>query len=457
MSWRGLGKFALPALLPAVLAFNATSTSFYARQDIVGSSGGSAISGYSTSTTFRMVGSEGETGLGTSTSGTSFNSCSGFLCSLFKPIYPQYTLTHYHWRNDDGSETTATSGTGGTQDTATSSVPKSATKRLRVEVSNEGGTEESYSAQQFRLEYGLRSTTCAAISSWTDVGAVGGDWDMSNSTNLTNGNDTTNIATGVGGVSDSNKYFIGTGGVLDTSSQSGSISVPSHSFVELEYSIQALSGATSAGTYCFRVTNAGSTANYIYSAYPTATIAGSVSLTLSVSTDSFGSVTPGTAKFATTTVVVNTNNTTGWNTSLSGDQKDTTHNNFELIGASTTQITDQTEWVPGSATTSAGNAVRISSFVNSQNVLAFRTMTASGTAAFRAGSWWGSADTYADNASTLWAGIPSSTVARQIGNSSVSSGGSDALNTVLYYLNPAPAQKTGQYLAPLTVTVTANP
>jgi hypothetical protein len=440
-----------------VLAFNATSTSFYARQDIVGSSGGSAISGYSTSTTFRMVGSEGETGLGTSTSGTSFNSCSGFLCSLFKPIYPQYTLTHYHWRNDDGSETTATSGTGGTQDTATSSVPKSATKRLRVEVSNEGGTEESYSAQQFRIEYGLRSTTCSAIVSWTDVGAVGGDWDMSNSTNLTNGNNTTNIATGVGGTGDSNRYFVGTGSVLDTASQTGSVSIPSHSFIELEYAVQALSGATDSATYCFRVTNAGTATQHVYSTYPTATLSGSVSLTLTVSTNSFGSVTPGTAKFATTTIAVNTNNSTGWNASLSGDQKNSTNNNFQLIGASTTQIIDQTEWVPGTATTTVGNAVRISSFVNSQNVLAFRAMSASGTAAFRAGSWWGAADTYADNATTLWAGIPSSTVARQIGNSSVSSGGSDALNTVLYYLNPALTQNTGDYLAPLTVIVTANP
>lgn len=457
MNWKGLGRFALPALLPGVLAFNATSTSFYARQDIVGSGGGSSAYSLSTSTTYKLIGVEGETALGTSTSGTSYDSCSGFLCSLFKPIYPQYTLSHYHWRNDDGSETTATSGTSGAQDTATSSIPKSVTKRLRVEISNEGGTEKSYAAQQFRVEYGLRSTTCSAISSWTDVGAVGGDWDMSNSTNLTNGNDTTNIATGVGGVTDDNIYFRGSGSVLDTTSQSGAVSIPSHTYIELEYAIQALPAATDSGTYCFRITNAGTATNYVYSTYPTATLTGSVSLTLTVSTDSFGSVTPGVAKFATTTIAVNTNNTTGWHASLSGDQKSAINNNFQLIGASTTQMTDQTEWMPGAATTTAGNAVRIGSFVNSQNVLAFRTMSASGTAAFRAGSWWGTADTYADNASTLWAGIPSSTVARQIGNSSVSSGGSDALNTVLYYLNPAVSQPTGQYLAPLTVIVTANP
>jgi hypothetical protein len=261
----------------------------------------------------------------------------------------------------------------------------------------------------------------------------------------------------MGAVTDSNKIFVGTGGVLDTASQSGSVSIPSHSFMELEFSMKALSAATDGGTYCFRITNASDASLYSYTTYPTATIAGSGTLSVTVSTNSFGTISPSTVSFATTTIAVNTNNATGWFTTLSGDQKDTTHNNLELIGASTTQIVDQTEWIPGSATTSAGNAVRITSLVNSQNVLAFRTMSASGTASFRAGSWWGTADNYTDNASTLWAGIASSTAGRQIGNSSVSSGGGDAINTVLYYLNPASTQPTGQYLAPLTVTVTANP
>ncbi len=451
-------RLVIPATLFSVLAFNATSTHFYARQDIVGSGGGSPASGYSTSTGFRLVGSEGETSVGTSTTGTSFTHCSGFLCSLFVSVKPEYTLEHFHWRNDDGSEAAATSATSNTQDTTLTNVSKGSTYRLRAEISNEGGTQESYAPQQLRIEYGLRSSTCAAIASWTDVGAVGGDWDMADSTLLTNGNDTTNLSlASLGAVTDANKYFLGTGGVLDTASQSSAVSISSHSFIELEYSMKALVGATDGGTYCFRITGAGDASLYSYTTYPTAAISGSATLSVTVSTNSFGTITPGSASFATTTVVVNTNNATGWFTTLSGDQKDTTHNNLELLGASTTQITDQTEWIPGNATTSAGNAVRISSLVNSQNVLAFRTMSASGTASFRAGSWWGTADNYTDNAATLWAGIASSTVARQIGNSSVSSGGGDALNTVLYYLNPALSQPTGQYLAPLTVTVTANP
>lgn len=450
-------RLVLPATLFSVIAFNATSTNFFARQNIGSSGGGSAQSGYSTSTTFRLVGAEGETALGTSTTGTTFSHCSGFLCGLFTPVLPEYTLSHFHWRNDNGSEAAATSATSGSQDTTLTNAAKGTTYRLRVGVSNLGGTQASYASQQFRLEYGLRSTTCSAIASWTDVGGASGDWDMANTANLTNGSDTTNIAVASGGVSDTNHTFKGAGGQLDTSSQSAATSLRSDSFIELEYAVTALPAATDGGTYCFRVTDAGDASLYAYSIYPAVTLANATSLTLSVSTDSFSAITPGTVSFATSTIAVDTNNPSGWFTTLSGDQKDSTHHNFQLIGASTTQITDQTEWIPGTATTSAGNAVRIASLTNSQNVLAFRTMSASGTASFRAGSWWGTADTYADSASTLWAGIASSTIPRQIGNSSSDSGGAAALNTVLYYLRVAPTQPQGQYLAPLTVTATANP
>jgi hypothetical protein len=176
--------------------------------------------------------------------------------------------------------------------------------------------------------------------------------------------------------------------------------------------------------------------------------------------DQFGTLTPGTAKFATSTLAVTTNDTNGWLTGLSGDQKDATHHNFELLGASTTQITDQTEWIPGAATTSAGNAVRQGSLANSGNVLAFRVMTASTTNGVpaTASSWWGSADNYTDNAATLWAGIASTTNGpRTIGNAGVGSYSATAhINTVLYYVNVAASQPTGQYLAPLTYTATGN-
>jgi hypothetical protein len=452
LSLCALSALAVPL---AVLAFDATSTSYFVRQQIESFSGGAANSGYSTSTSYRLVSSGGQTAVGTSTSGTSYNLYGGILNNLFRSPAPSYDQKHYHFRNDNGSETTATSGTSGTQDTATSSVPKSTTLRIRFAVSNEGGTQVAYSTQQFRIEYAAKSGTCAASSGWTDVGAGAGDWDMSNTANLTDGANTTNIANGTGGVTDENHTFISSNaGVKDTSSTVSALSVPSDSFVELEYAVTALAAATDGGTYCFRLTNAGSTTNFTYTAYPEATLANSSSLSLTVTTNNFTSITPGQVQFATSTINVNTSNSTGWFVTLSGDNKTSVQNNL-LSGANS--IADQTEWVNPAATTSAGNAVRIGSLANSANVLAYRVMTASGTASFRATAWWGTTDSYADSATTLWAGISSSTVSRRIGNSSVSSGGGNALNSVVYYLSVPATQPTGSYSGDLTIIATANP
>ncbi len=257
----------------AAFAFTATSTSFFANQHVDAIAGGSPTSSQSTSTSFQLFAAGGQTGAGTSTPGTNFTLWGGFLRSFDKDVHPNYTQIHYHWRNDDGSEAAATSGTGGAQDTATSSIPKSVVKRLRIGISNEGGTQAAYTTEQFRLEYGEKVSTCDAIASWVDVGAVAGHWDMANTANLTNGDSTTNIATGVGGVTDENKYFVGQGAVLDTASAPSALSLPSHSFIEIEYAIQALSGATDSATYCFRVTDAGTATQYTYTRYPEATLA----------------------------------------------------------------------------------------------------------------------------------------------------------------------------------------
>lgn len=196
-------------------------------------------------------------------------------------------------------------------------------------------------------------------------------------------------------------------------------------------------------------------------AYPSnlicGTASGAASLSLTVSSNSFGTVSPGAAQFATSTIAVSTSNATGWSVNLTSDTRTTSLASMELNGTPTTGVTDQTDWIPGAATTTAGNAVRIASLENSNNVFAFRVMTASGTVPFFAPSWWGSTDSYADSATTLWSGIASSTAANpKIGNSSIQSSGT-ALNTVLYYLKVPVTQQTGNYTAPITVTATANP
>lgn len=187
------------------------------------------------------------------------------------------------------------------------------------------------------------------------------------------------------------------------------------------------------------------------------------SLTFTTSNQGFANsaanVTPGTPLMATTSLSVTTNDVNGWLVTLSGDNKTSSTNNLQTAG-NAASIADQTEWVPGAATTSAGTAVRIGSFTNSGNVLAFRVMTASSTngAPFTASSWWGSTDSYStDAATTLYAGIASSTVARQIGNAGAGSYSASAhINDVQYYLKVASTQQTGSYSAPITYTATGN-
>ena len=181
------------------------------------------------------------------------------------------------------------------------------------------------------------------------------------------------------------------------------------------------------------------------------------SLTFTSSTNNFPNITPGTAVFATTTLATATNNAAGWNVTLYGDDQATADTVMDLSTDAAVGITDQAEWIPGAATTSAGNAVRSGSFDSSGDVLAFRVMAASGSTPFRAGTWWGTTDNYTDTATTLWAGISSSTVQRQIGNAgSGSYSSSTHLNTVLYYLDVPATQQTGTYTGGLTYTATAN-
>lgn len=200
----------------------------------------------------------------------------------------------------------------------------------------------------------------------------------------------------------------------------------------------------------------------VYAAGVTLSVVVQTSLTFTTTNNGFSSastnITPGSVLFGTTTLSVVTNDNNGWNVTLSGDNKSTGNNNLQTAG-NAYSIPDQTEWVAGTATTSAGNAVRQSAFVNSQNVLAYRVMSASSTngAPFFASAWWGTADNYVDSANTLWAGISSSTASRQIGNAGLGSYSATAhLNTVLYYLLVASTQPTGTYTAPITYTATGN-
>jgi hypothetical protein len=151
-----------------------------------------------------------------------------------------------------------------------------------------------------------------------------------------------------------------------------------------------------------------------------------------------------------------TNNSTGYSVALYGNNQGSGAASTTLYLSPTayaTNIPDQTEWIPGTATTSGGNAVTRASLNSSGQVLAFRVMSASGSPPFLSTAWWGASDT---DGTAKWAGIASSTVSRSIGNSSQSAP-TAALSTVQYYLDVPLTQPTGSYTGDVTFTAVANP
>ncbi len=180
-------------------------------------------------------------------------------------------MTHFHFRNNDGGEGDATSATGGVEDTPVTDLRKNTPIRLRLQVANSGGVGASSLA--LRLEYGVKVSSCSAVSVWQDVGATEGDWDMYDSTFLTDGDNTTDIVLGIGGVSNEGVDFLDVnGGVKDTSSQTAPFTLAPNEYVELEYSVFATASSTAEGEYCFRVTNQGTPLN-VYSVYAEVSIA----------------------------------------------------------------------------------------------------------------------------------------------------------------------------------------
>lgn len=199
-----------------------------------------------------------------------------------------------------------------------------------------------------------------------------------------------------------------------------------------------------------------------YAAYaatqsPTLSVTVASTLSFTVTTDQFSTLSPGTPVHATSTLSVTTNNTSGWNVTLSGDNVTLTAQTMN-DGAGT-DITDKDpQWIipAAAATTTAGNAVAVT---NGDDVLAFRVMSASSTNAvsFLSTAWWGTSDAMF-NAAQLWAGIASSTNASRVGNAGAGSYSATAhLNTVQYYLDVPASQKVATYSGPLTYTATVNP
>ncbi len=144
-----------PSCAFSTLLIDACSTDFFVR----GQTG--SILGNANSTDFSIYNNGQVLALPLMTS-ADFWILSGTIKPIFQPVKPAYTQIHYQWRNDNGSETGATSATGGIEDTALSSVAQNTSIRLRMEITNAGGTIFSYAPQSFQLQYGKASSTALA-------------------------------------------------------------------------------------------------------------------------------------------------------------------------------------------------------------------------------------------------------------------------------------------------------
>jgi hypothetical protein len=173
-------------------------------------------------------------------------------------IAANFTLAHFHWRNNNGSEATASSSAA--EDTATV-VATGTIIRLRLEVYNAG---DATSSAAFRLEYQANATSGA----WTQVAtsSVGSSaWQMATSSFVADGTATTQIATSTGGTDAANIYFLPGEVVASTSrNQTGNYVITGTQFTEDEFAIMGTNNAATGTTYYFRVSNAGTPFEYLF-------------------------------------------------------------------------------------------------------------------------------------------------------------------------------------------------
>ncbi|MBI5400803.1 MAG: hypothetical protein HZB12_01660 [Candidatus Yonathbacteria bacterium] len=214
----------------------------------------------STSATFKLHDAGGQNATASSSATTKFVS-SGILYWLYGFFTNNYDQIHYRWRADDGSESAATFPVN--LDTQYASFPKNTVKRLRFEVSNEGWTRTGTTA--FRLEV-AQTATCSSGTYAAVPTDYSGHWHLATTTNptyFTDGDATTNVA---GGLTDENITFV-PGQIKDIGNTTAAVTLASSDFTEVEFGVMALTAATNANPYCFRLTNSGATSGtgYVFS------------------------------------------------------------------------------------------------------------------------------------------------------------------------------------------------
>ncbi len=195
---------------------------------------------------------------------------------LLKPA--EINQANFRWRNDNGDEESA-SWEGG--ENIPISISKNNLIRLRFGVYNSGSLDTGLI--NYQLEYGQLLSTCENISTWNSLpNDTSLHWQIIDSLNIVDGATTSNV---LAGLTDMNIDFI-PGYIKDADALTSAINLSNTDFTEIEYSIQATSNALDEN-YCFRLTNNGSTTNFVYSNYAKATIVGDENIYI-IGLDSLG-------------------------------------------------------------------------------------------------------------------------------------------------------------------------
>lgn len=258
----------------SVRAFESSSGSFELHAGDIESTVGT-----STSASFKVHNAGGQNATATSTSGSTKGVFSGILYWLYGFFTNQYDQAHYRWRNDDGTQVTATWPVN--EDFSYVSFPKNSARRLRIEISNEGWTRSGTPALTLEV---AQTATCSSGTYAAVPATYGSAWVVSTSTNITDGEVTSNVGTPpTTGLTDAGAVFVA-GQAKDTGNTTSAITpFTSENFTEVEYVLTATSVATDGATYCFRLTNSGATSGtgyiFTYSQYAKAVLASGLSPT----------------------------------------------------------------------------------------------------------------------------------------------------------------------------------
>ena len=267
---------------------------------------------------------------------------------------PALNQSAYRWRNDDGTETTATWRAG--ENTAITGVSLTEIIRLRMEIEETNSVAATVNA---RLEFSSDATACTG-GTWTALDMTTTAWRVTDSANITNAGATTAQLAG------SARPFVA-GRIFDTQNQDATGVSLNNSHTEWEWAIRG-DGAAANTTFRFRVTNAGTVlGTYTNCAQlTTAVVAETLTFTISDNAIGFGTLIHTAARFANGAgtgsaseveahnIAVTTNASQGYALTITGTTLTSGANTITAIGATNLASAIGTEQFGVRATATGG-------------------------------------------------------------------------------------------------------